>query len=256
MASPLTCLGYLVVGACVFCPNLVWAEGVTGPTRFGRTSEATPFRTRTATSQVAARLVPVEALPAPLNDKVRRTLTQPTLVTRASAQEFRATPAVYEWLVEHPDRAAAAWRRLGVECSPIQERGQGRFGWRDDLGSDVQWWIIARSARARVWYAEGHVKAGPLLPAVPVRSVVVLRHDLPSAADGFIRHEIDIFCYADSRAAQLAYRLFGSSADRLAEQAAEQMLTFFSALAQYLNENPEEAQRLFPKTPIFRGASR
>lgn len=256
MASPPTCLGRLVVGACLFCPSLVFAESKSGETRYRSSTEATPFRTRTTTSSFAAQLVPVHALPAPLNEKVRRTLTQPTLVTRASAQEFRAAPAMYEWLVEHPDRAAIAWRRLGVQCSPIQDRGQGRFGWRDDIGSDVQWWVIARSAQARVWYAEGHVKAGPLLPAVPVRSVVVLRHELPASDEGVIRHEIDIFCHADSRAANLAYRLFGSSADRLAEQAAEQMLTFFSALAQYFNEHPEEANRLLLPTTAVRGASR
>lgn len=256
MASPLTCLGRLVVGACLFCPSTSFAEGRMGEARFRPPSEATPFRTRTATSTLAAQMVPVDALPPPLHEKVRRTLTQPTLVTRAAAQEFRAAPAMYEWLVEHPDRAAIAWRRLGVQCSPIQDRGQGRFGWRDDIGSDVQWWVIARSPQARVWYAEGHVKAGPLLPAVPVRSVVVLRHELPKTDEGVIRHEIDIFCHADSRAAQLAYRLFGASADRLAEQAAEQMLTFFSALAQYCSEHPEEANRLLAPSATIRGASR
>jgi hypothetical protein len=120
----------------------------------------------------------------------------------------------------------------------------------------VQWWVIARSDKVTIWYAEGSVKAGPLLPAVPVRAVAVLRHDFRDEAGQAIRHEIDIFCYADSRAAHLAYRLFGSSADRLAEQAAEQMLTFFSALARYCTDHPSDASRLLAPATSVRGTSR
>src|SRR5207244_5862118 len=115
----------------------------------------------------------------------------PTLVTHAPAEEFQASVAMYQWLMDHPDRAAAAWKRLGVDCSPITDRGQGRFGWTDGEGSEVIWWAIADTPQARVWYAEGHVKPGPLVPSVPVKAVVVMRHNLPPTADGKIRHEVD-----------------------------------------------------------------
>src|SRR6185436_20736081 len=103
-------------------------------------SEPSPqFKTKTATSAAAARLVPLDNLPPAIRDKVRKTMAQPTLVTHAPQEEFQASPAMYEWLMEHPDRAAAAWQRLGVNCQPIVDRGQGRFGWSDEHGSDVVW---------------------------------------------------------------------------------------------------------------------
>lgn len=256
MARSFVCLGCLACAASLLYVPFSFADPSRGETVLRPKVETNPFRTRTPTSALAARMVPIDALPTAIREKVRRTVIHPTLVTHAAGEEFRASPEMYQWLLEHPDRAALAWRRLGIPCSPIEERSPGLFGWRDDIGSDVHWWIIARSDKATIWYAEGQVKAGPLLPAVPVRSVVVLRHEMPAVRGGVIRHEIDIFCFSDSRAAALAYRLFGASADRLAEQAAEQMLTFFSALARYFEEHPNHASRLLASEVQARGRSR
>src|SRR5262249_47596868 len=150
----------------------------------------------------------------------------------------------YTWLMDHPDRAALAWQRIGVPCQPISDRGQGRFSWSDSHGSEVIWSTIAETPQVRVWYAEGNIKAGRAAPNVPVQSVVVMRRHLPTQDDGKIEHEIDIFCHADSRAATVAYRMFGSTADRMAEQAAEQLLMFFSSMSKYLADHPEQTERL------------
>jgi hypothetical protein len=219
--------------------------------------EPTPqFRTKTATSASAARMVPLDSLPSALREKVRKTITQPTLVTHAPTEEFQAAPAMYEWLMEHPDRAAAAWQRLGVNCQPINDRGQGRFGWSDEHGSDLTWSIIARSPQCRVWYAEGQVKASPRAPMVPVRSVIVMRYNLPATPTGKITHEIDAFCWADSRMASLAYRMFGQTADRMAGEAAEQLLVFFSSISKYVAEHPDQTERLLAPPQSARGTSR
>ena len=39
---------------------------------------------------------------------------QPTLTAHAGPEEVRGR--FYEWLLEHPDRATLAWRRIGVPC--------------------------------------------------------------------------------------------------------------------------------------------
>jgi hypothetical protein len=219
-------------------------------------AESPQFRTKTATSLAAARMVPLDALSPNLRDRVKKVITQPTLVTHAPAEEFLASPKMYRWLMDHPDRAAAAWQRLGIPCSPITDRGQGRFGWSDNQGSDVVWSTIAESPRARVWYAEGQVHPGALMPTIPVRAVVVIRYHLPDGEQGKIQHEIDVFCHADSRAAHVAYRLFGPQADHMAEQASEQLLLFFSVLSRYLAQHPDQAEKMLAPAPPVRAASR
>ena len=215
-----------------------------------------PFRTRTASSMSAAQLIPYDGLQPVLRDRIRKVVSQPMLVTHAEANEFKASPKTYEWLLDHPDRAALAWERAGIECAPISDRGNGRFGYTDDEGSDIVWFTVANGPNARVWYAEGQVRAGRLMPLIPVKAVVVLRHTYQeNGADGpRIRHQVDVFAQADSRAANIVARLFGATADRLAEQGAEQMLTFFSALSRYLAQHPERSEKLLAPRPAERRA--
>ncbi|HXG13259.1 MAG TPA: hypothetical protein VNK04_26105, partial [Gemmataceae bacterium] len=120
--------------------------------------------------------LPLDELPPSLRERIRTVVLQPTLTAHAPAERFLCEPELYHWLLDHHDRVSAAWRRLGTPCVAITDRGNGRFGWSDGQGSDVQWGEVYRGPDLRLWYAEGIVRAGLLLPAVPVRAVVVLRH--------------------------------------------------------------------------------
>jgi len=205
----------------------------------------------------AAAAIPFDQFNPNLRERVRKVVASPTLVTHADSEEFEGSVAMYNWLMDHPDRATLAWQRMGVTCSPITDRGRGFFGWADDNGSDVVWSTIHSSPTARVWYAEGTVKAGKIGPRVPVKGVVVMRHTLPATGEGTIRHEIDLFCYADHRAAQIAYRMMGNKVDRHAEEAAGQLMMFFSALTRQMKQHPEQTEQLLaPPAPAVRAASK
>src|SRR4051812_18421283 len=65
--------------------------------------------------------VPIELLPPGVRENVTKVVGQPTLTAHGPAEEFRA--GVYEWLIDHPDRTAVAWRRLGVPCVGITDLG-------------------------------------------------------------------------------------------------------------------------------------
>lgn len=235
-------LGLLVA---LVSPALALSQPSQADYRTKAAADSMQSRTRTASSMTAARLVPTDELPPALREKVKKVLNQPSLVTHGPSEEFTASPKLYRWVLDHPDRAAAAWQRIGIPCQPIHDRGNGRFSWSDEQGSEVVWFPLADSAEARIWYAEGQVRPGALLPTIPVRAVVVLRYKYPNTDDlTKIQHEVDVFCYADSRAANLVYRLFGPSTDRMAQQAAEQLLLFFGTISQYVGEHPQAAAKL------------
>jgi hypothetical protein len=191
-----------------------------------------------------AETLPLDAVPPGWREKVSKVAQQPTLSAHGPAEEFRAS--VYDWLLDHPDRVATAWRRVGVPCVQITDRGQGRFGYADGDGSDVTWLAVGRGADYRVWYAEGHARPGPLLPLIPVRAVAVLRYTQRRDEDGrlLISHEVDVYVQTDSRAAALVTRLIGPAGPRLAEQGAAQLLLFFSAMARHLELHPEQIPTL------------
>jgi hypothetical protein len=123
----------------------------------------------------------------------------------------------------------------------ITDRGGGRFGWTDGHGSEVHWDTVVNRPGLRIWYAEGGVRPEALLPAVPVRAVVVLRYASSRDGDGrvLMRHQADLYLQTDSKLAALVARMLGPSAPRMAAQCVGQLQMFFSALVWYLDKHPE-----------------
>lgn len=190
--------------------------------------------------------VPLADLPAGVRDGVGLVMKEPTLSVHGPAEVFHGRPAMYQWLLDHPDQGVLIWRRLGAQCLDVTRISEDRFGWSDGRGSAVAWQTVHRGPHVRVWYAEGSGRPAPVLPAVPVRAVVVLRYEDARDAGGrsVIRHQADLFLQTDSKTAALVTRLLGPSAPRLAEQGVAQMELFFSALVWYLDRHPDRVDAL------------
>lgn len=190
--------------------------------------------------------VPLETVAAGARESVKKVIEQPTLSSRGPMEVFRGDPEFYDWLLDHPDRAVTMWRRLGAQCVSIDDLGKGRFGWSDGKGSVVHWETVCAQDDMRIWYAEGKFKPDPLLPTVPVRAVVVLRyqHGRDSRDRLLIRHQADLYAQTDSKLAKMVARLLGPSAPHMAEQGLEQLEMFYSALVWYLEQYPEQAEKL------------
>jgi hypothetical protein len=105
---------------------------------------------------------------------------------------------------------------------------------------------VAQGPTGRVWYAEGKVNPGPLLPTVAVTAVAVINYaDTPrSTGDAVIKHQIEVFLHTDSRTANLITKMLGDGAPRMAAQGSEQLLMFFSGVAKYAHDKPEKARSL------------
>lgn len=201
--------------------------------------------------------IPLDSIAAPFQADVSAVVKKPTLSTTYTEPAFTANPKVYDWLLDHPDRAALGWERLGVSCLPIRERTNGTYGFQDDAGTDVSWQKVGTIADGgRVWLATGKVKPGPLMPTVPVKAVAVVKQTTKPAADGniTISPTVTLHFQTDSKAATAVMRMFGPAAPRMAEEGAEQLLFFFSGLAQYLHRNPDQtAALLSPPRQVPKG---
>jgi hypothetical protein len=189
--------------------------------------------------------IPLDEISTRSRDKVRAVIEHPTLHTTGPAETFACKPAQYHEFLDHPDKAVQMWRKLGAKCISITDRGKGRFGWADDKGNDIGWDTVYKDAKMRIWYAEGKVKPGTLIPTVPIRAVVVFHYTEGHDKKGrsLIRHRADLYFLTDSTAAALVARLLGPSAPRLAENYVTQLQTFFAALAWYCPQHPEVADK-------------
>ena len=131
--------------------------------------------------------------------------------------------------------------------SPI---GNGKFGWTDENGSEIVWQTVGTFSDGRVWYATGKVKAGPAAPAIPVQSVVIVTHKRRIEKDGVALFApiVEAYMHSDSKAANLVLRILGPTVPNVAEQAAGQLLDFFSGIAMYVQKNPGKADELLGPT--------
>src|SRR5262245_20590495 len=80
-----------------------------------------------ARSRSALHSLPVSLadLPSGTRDAVSRVMKDPTVTAVCPAEEFVAHSDVYQWLLDNPDRTAAAWRKLGVEAVEIKALKNG-----------------------------------------------------------------------------------------------------------------------------------
>lgn len=192
------------------------------------------------------RLVLADVVEARHREAVLAVVKKPTITTRGTSPELVCSPAVYDWLLEHPDRVSLAWPRLKVNCVEIADAGKGVFTWADGDGSELVWQNVGRFPDGLVWYATGKVKCSPVTPTIPVKAVVVMHHPKKMAADGTatISPVAHVYLQTDSKAASVVLKLLGPTAPKLAEQGADQLLYFFTGIANYTHKHPDKLDEL------------
>lgn len=190
--------------------------------------------------------VPLDELAPEIRARVSAVLEHPSFRTRGRLETFTCQPSVYYWLLDHPDLAVRLWRLLGAKCTDILPEGDDRFVWKDGPSS-IHWDTVLKKPGLRIWYAEGEVRPGVLLPSAPVKAVAVLHYKEGEIKDGrpSLQHQVELTLHTDSHAVALAARILGASAPRAGEQVVGQIEMFYAALAWYLDQHPRHAEALF-----------
>jgi hypothetical protein len=190
--------------------------------------------------------IPLDEIAEPQRAAARAIVERPTLAARGPTETFVCRPEHYYWFLDHPDRAVAAWRRLGAKCVSITTRSEGTFGWSDENGGELSWQTVYSGPGIRIWLAEGKVRPAALVPLVPVKAVLVLHHQEGKNAEGatVVEHRADVFLQTDSKAAAAVTKMMGQSAPKLAEQGLGQLQLFFAGLSWYLQRHPEQVDVL------------
>src|SRR5438105_14060447 len=118
---------------------------------------------RTAPRPLSWSGLDLDTVPEEYRARVLALLEKPTLQARGPSATFHCQPPTYRWLLDHPDRAVAVWQKLGAEVTPISDRGNGRFGWSDEQGSDMSGRPSSAGNGARVGSAKAWCAPGPCL---------------------------------------------------------------------------------------------
>ena len=190
--------------------------------------------------------LPLEKLDDRQRQLAKHVLDKPAFIAKGPSETFFCKPQQYQYILDHPDRAVGAWRKLGAKCVTIAAKGEQLFAWSDDQGSEVTWETIHRGKELHIWFAEGKVRPGAVMPLVPLKALVVMRHKEQRNPDGatLVQHQADLYVQTDSKTAAMMTRLLGPASQRLAEQGMGQLQLFFSGLSWYLDRHPDQAEEL------------
>jgi hypothetical protein len=191
--------------------------------------------------RISAAQIATERLDGDLRGRVDEVLKHGQLYTRGPTECFPCQPGIYRWLLDHPHWGVHAWRALGATKIKLEPQADGSFLGSDQQGGELRWRPILAEAGRRVWYAEGSGRMAPLMPIISVRAVVLLKFQEVQGEDGRIgiRQRTEVFALYDGRAAELACKLIGLTAEAAGKKVIEQIGLFFSGMAWYLSENPE-----------------
>ena len=229
---------------------------VVGPRATGDDGRRNADKTdRDITRRIAAAQVPLHRIDESARQKVADLLDHASIYARGPIEAFPCTPAVYQWVVDHPHWGFRAWRALGVKCAKVDKCGEGRYTGTDAFGNRLSMTCVLREPGRRIWYGQGRVRSGLFSPPTPVRVLLLLRYRAVRGSDGQIgvQHRTELFADCDLTKTQtLLGRLAGLTPESAGNRVVEQAGLFFSGLAWHLSEHPEWARsKLSPVTRSY-----
>lgn len=195
----------------------------------------------------AAEAIPLNKLPKSHQQRVSDILKKPAIYRRGAPESFPCDPAVYQWLLDHPQHGVKAWQAVGAKCVAVEKNADGEFRGADANGSEVRWFPLLAENNRRIWYVEGGSRPFPFAPHLTVKAVLVMHFEEIQGPNGTpgIRQQTELFGQFDGKAAALLAKLWGTSVDVAAGNALEQVATFFSGMAWYLTEHPAWGRKVF-----------
>lgn len=220
---------------CVWLPLLLIEHRAFG-------SEVNPAMLR----QAALSAIPLDQVKPSDRAKVEEVLQNSELFVRGPIESFPCKPAIYRWLLDHPEWGVHAWRHLGATQIQVERQKDNSFLGQDQSGGELRWRLVHEASGKRVWYAEGSGRMAPFTPIVTIRAVLLLRYQEVMAEDGRvgIRHRSEVFAMYDPKSAALIRKFLQSSSETLGKKVLEQIELFFSGMAWYLTENPDWGQQV------------
>jgi hypothetical protein len=198
----------------------------------------------------AAVAIPLNKLPKSHQQRVSDILNKPAIYCRRAPESFPCDPAIYNWLLEHPQHGVKAWQAVGAKCVAVERKADGEFRGADASGSEVRWFLLLAENNRRIWYVEGGSRPFLFAPQLTVKAVLVMSYEEIQGPNGTpgIRQQTELFGQFDGKAATLLAKLWGTSVDAAVGNALEQVETFFSGMAWYLTEHPAWGRKVFNPT--------
>ena len=196
------------------------------------------------TKLVLSRLDPAEA------EQMRTVIKHSTLQKSVNGFRFRSQPEVFEFLLDHPDFAAAVARELRLARYQITPRSDGAYDAVDMHGIQGSFRPVYTASGERVYCGVGSYRPR-FLPTFSGRAVVRLeyQHQIDPEGLPIVENQAEVYVLLDSRIAAFFVRLFNPFLQEVLDQKVGQALTVAKRVSEQVATDPLVVYRLLRKNP-------
>ena len=209
-----------------------------------------------ATSSRAAREEAARAIPWQMLAPNERNLTQSIvsgagIYRRLPTRVIDCDPAMFTFLVQHPEVIADVWRVMGVSRVKLDKMAEGAFRGNDGAGTTgtvrflaSEWGPEARNTA--VVLAEGAYDGKPFVMPLKARTIMLMRSSAVRERNGryYVTVRADAFIHVDQMAVELVAKTVQPWVNATADRNLIETLTFVSNFSRTAEKNPEGMKRM------------
>jgi hypothetical protein len=194
-----------------------------------------------------------EEIPSAERARLMRVAEQASVSTQVDAEPFVSRPAIFEYLLDHPEFASHVTQALKLARYRIWHTPAGLFlddGW----GATGQFNVVYAAPGTRVMHAVGQYKP-KAMPSIKGQAIVMLAYGFRPASGGggdLVTSTVTGFVKLDSPVMAFASRLASSVAQNKADTEARRLMKVFARVSRAVQEDPAgvyERLRQRPETP-------
>jgi hypothetical protein len=188
-------------------------------------------------------------LPAPHRGRLEAIAQAAAVSTRVDAEPFPARPAVFQFLLEHPEFAARVTRVLKVARYRVWREADG-LHLDDGWGAVGRFEVVHATSSRRIMYARG-VYQKAFLPDIHGEAVVMIEYAARPTPDGkhLIGSTVTGFVKLDSGFLSAATKLLSPVAQAKADREARLLVRVFAKVCRATDEKPADLVRDLERQP-------
>ncbi len=197
-------------------------------------------------SVMLSRLDPTEA------EQIRMVIEHSTLQKSVELFRFRSQPAIFEFLLDHPDFAAAVARELRIARYRITPRSDGTYDAVDMQGIRGSFHPLYIAHGERVYGGVGSYRPR-FFPSFSGRAVVRLRYQHRFDSEGLpvVENHTEVYIRLDNRIAAFFARLLLPFLQRVVDQKVNQALTIAKRVSEQIAMNPMAVYYRLRQSPVL-----
>ncbi len=214
-------------------------------------SDATSSR---AARDEALRAIPWQLIPSNEQPLVRSIVQQSSIYRKLPTRVIDCHPAMFTFLVQHPEVVADVWRVMGVSRVKLDKLGPGTYRGNDGAGTTGivrfvagNWGPEARNTA--VVFADGAYDGKPFVLPLRAKSIILMRSSAVRERNGryYVTVQADAFIQVDQMAIDLIARTVQPWVNATADRNLVETLTFVSSFSRTAERNPDGMKRMAAK---------